>query len=147
MNRTTAVASIAAVAVLAVLGGVWWYAAHRPAPSSPATMSMPSTPADNNSHNTTGSGNNTTAVATNSVAIQNFAFSPAMITVKKGTTVTWTNKDSTTHTVTESDGQSGPASGDVTPGSTYSYTFNTAGTYQYHCSIHPEMIGTVVVTE
>jgi plastocyanin len=85
--------------------------------------------------------------ATNSVAVQNFTFSPADITVKKGTTVTWTNKDSITHTVTENDGQTGPDSGDLAPGKTYSFTFNTVGTFKYHCAIHPEMLGTVTVTD
>lgn len=84
--------------------------------------------------------------ATNSVTIQNFAFSPTDITVKVGTKVTWTNNDSTTHTVTETDGQTGPDSGNVSPGSTYSFTFSKAGTYHFHCSIHPEMTGTVTVT-
>ncbi|HEY9712347.1 MAG TPA: cupredoxin family copper-binding protein, partial [Chroococcales cyanobacterium] len=115
----------------------------------------------NNSKNNTGSTNTTsmnmnsnssnssssTPVATNKVTIQNFAFSPADITVKKGTAVTWTNGDSVTHTVTETDSQTGPNSGDLAPGKSYSFTFDTAGTYHYHCSIHTEMTGTVTVTE
>jgi plastocyanin len=88
-----------------------------------------------------------TPQATNAVAIQNFAFSPSAITIKKGTQVTWTNKDSVTHTVTETDGQTGPNSSSVNSGSSYSFTFNTAGTYHYHCSIHPDMTGTVTVTD
>jgi len=87
------------------------------------------------------------AQSANTVTIQNFAFSPASITVKKGTKVTWTNKDSTTHTVTETDSQKGPDSGNLSPGNSYSFTFDTAGTYHYHCSIHTTMTGTVTVTE
>lgn len=84
----------------------------------------------------------------NSVTIQNFAFTPSSITVKKGTKVTWTNKDNVTHTVNETDGQSGgPNSGDIAPGASYSFTFSTVGTFNYHCAIHPSMLGKVVVTE
>ena len=88
------------------------------------------------------------AVATSTVAIQNYDFSPMAIKVKTGTTVTWTNKDSVHHTVTMDSGSSGgPKSGDLAMGQTYSYTFKKAGTYAYHCEIHPQMHGTVVVTQ
>lgn len=90
---------------------------------------------------------NASPVATNTVTIANFAFSPADISIKAGTQVTWTNNDSTTHTVDETDGQSGPASGMLNPGASYSFTFDKPGTYHYHCSIHPEMTGTVTVTQ
>lgn len=86
-------------------------------------------------------------VAASSVTIQDFAFSPSAITVKKGTTVTWTNKDSAAHTVTETDSQAGPKSGTLETGKSYSFTFNTVGTFNYHCSIHSSMTGTVTVTE
>ncbi len=83
----------------------------------------------------------------NSVTIENFAFSPASITVKKGTAVTWANKDNTSHTVTETDGQKGPDSGNMANGKNYSFTYDSVGTFKYHCSIHPSMTGTVTVTE
>jgi plastocyanin len=89
----------------------------------------------------------TTPEATSSITIQNFAFSPADITVKKGTKVTWTNKDGAPHTVTESDSQDGPASGSLGNGQSYSFTFNTTGTFKYHCTIHSSMTGTVTVTD
>jgi plastocyanin len=75
------------------------------------------------------------------------AFSPADITVKKGTTVTWTNQDSVAHTVVETDGQDGPKSNDLNNGQSYTFTYNTVGAFKYHCSIHPMMTGTVTVTE
>jgi amicyanin len=88
------------------------------------------------------------ATATDSVNIDNFAFSPAKITVKVGTTVTWTNKDSVTHTVTSDDGSAAAFdSGNLESGKTYQFTFQKAGTYTYHCNIHPDMQGTIVVTE
>jgi plastocyanin len=80
------------------------------------------------------------------VSIQNMSFSPDSITVKKGTTVTWTNNDSTTHTVTADSG-SGPKSGNLASSDTYNFTFNTTGTFNYHCSIHPSMTGKVTVTD
>jgi plastocyanin len=85
------------------------------------------------------------AVATTSVDIMDMAFSPANITVKKGQTVTWTNKDTVSHTVT------GDTSGNINSdtlaeGDTYQFTFNEVGTFAYHCSFHP-FTGTVVVTE
>lgn len=79
-----------------------------------------------------------------SVSIMNFAFNPGTITVHKDTTVIWTNNDNVAHTVTGNNG--GPASSNITPGTTYSYTFNTVGTFPYHCAIHPSMLGTVQVT-
>lgn len=91
--------------------------------------------------------NDSTPVATDTVTIENFAYSPADITVKKGTTVTWTNKDSTAHTVTENDGKAGPDSGTMDNGKSYSFTYNTVGTFKYHCTFHPNMLGTVTVTE
>ena len=77
-----------------------------------------------------------------SVSIANFAFSPQSLTVKVGTKVTWTNKDSLTHTVT-ADG--GAFSQTVPPGSTFSFTFTKAGTYSYHCAIHTSMTATIIV--
>ena len=77
------------------------------------------------------------------VSIQNFAFSVGTLTVTSGTTVTWTNNDATTHTVTADDGSFN--SGNITPGSKFSHAFSTKGTVNYHCSIHPMMKASVVV--
>jgi plastocyanin len=82
-----------------------------------------------------------TPVAANAVNIDNFAFVPATVTVKVGSTVTWTNKDEDPHTVVADGGAfRSEARG------TYSFTFPTAGTFDYVCSIHPFMRGNVVVT-
>lgn len=80
------------------------------------------------------------------VAIENFAYSPATITVKKGTTITWTNNDSVEHTVTSDEGTL-MNSEMLAKGSSYSVAFNETGTYAYHCQPHPNMKATVVVTE
>jgi len=72
-------------------------------------------------------------------------YTPASFTVKAGTTVTWVNKDGTVHTVT-SQGNSLFDSGNVPTGGVFKFTFAQAGTYQYYCTIHPWMKGTIVVT-
>jgi plastocyanin len=77
------------------------------------------------------------------VTIAGSAYHPAKITVVKGTKVVWTNKDSMPHTVT---GTGAFHSATIGPGKTYSFTFSKAGTFPYHCTIHPFMHGTVVVT-
>jgi plastocyanin len=77
------------------------------------------------------------------VTIENIAFSPSSITVPVGTTVTWTNKDSFSHTVTSDTGLFD--SGEMSQGSTFSHTFNDKGTFSYHCTIHTTMHGTVTV--
>lgn len=81
---------------------------------------------------------------TDKVDIIGFAFDPANIAINKGTTVTWTNKDSAQHTVTEINNTF--SSGILTQGQVYTYTFNGTGTYEYQCHIHPNMKGKVIVT-
>jgi plastocyanin len=83
-----------------------------------------------------------TSAATQSVNINNSAFTPSSITIAPGDSVTWTNSDSLTHTVTGS----GWGSGTLANGATYTHQFNTTGTFAYHCSIHSFMTGTVIVS-
>ena len=73
------------------------------------------------------------------------SFSPNPVEVKVGETVTWINDDSGRHTVTSKDGVFD--SGMMGKGQSFSYTFDTAGEYPYYCEPHPNMVGTVVVTE
>lgn len=77
------------------------------------------------------------------VTIDNFAFSPATLTVPSGTTVTWTNQDDMVHTVTETN-RSFSSKG-LETGDTYVHTFTAPGTYTYFCALHPRMTATVVV--
>lgn len=95
--------------------------------------------------NMTGTGNKggSGGPGANEVWIQNMAFTPSTITVAAGTTVIWTNKDPMDHNVT-----SDPAlfaSPSMSTGTTYSFNFANAGTYNYICTIHPTMKGTVIV--
>jgi amicyanin len=86
------------------------------------------------------------AASSKEVNIADMVFSPANITVKKGTTVTWTNNDSVGHNVIADSGN-GPNSQILQKGQTYSFTYDTAGSFSYHCGVHPSMKGTVTVTE
>jgi plastocyanin len=95
------------------------------------------------------------------VLILNSAYVPAQLTITAGTTVTWINKDSVGHTVTEgqpnspeqpavrafdSSGEAGSGKiGLMEPGQSWSYTFTTPGTYNYYCIVHPYMTGQITV--
>lgn len=85
------------------------------------------------------------AVTTTSVDIKEFAFGPQSITVKVGATVTWTNDDQDPHTVTSQSGNGPLKSQTLNNGDTFKYTFTKAGTFDYLCTIHPFMTGSVVV--
>jgi plastocyanin len=76
-------------------------------------------------------------------SLGNRAYAPDELEVAVGTSVTWMNTDSIAHTSTSN--AAGWDSGIVAPGGSFSFTFPTAGTFQYHCAIHPGMTGTVVV--
>ncbi|MCL4257901.1 MAG: cupredoxin family copper-binding protein [Anaerolineales bacterium] len=84
------------------------------------------------------------------VTIANFSFGPGTLTVKAGTTVTWRNNEDAPHTVTADDGSFG--SNTLGQGDTFSFTFDTPGTYDYHCQFHggaghAGMSGTIVVED
>ena len=81
------------------------------------------------------------ATGSTTVNIQNFAFNPRTSTIKKGSTVTWTNNDSVTHQIKSDTFNSTPLS----TGQSFSFTFTTAGTYAYSCAIHPSMTGQIIV--
>jgi plastocyanin len=77
------------------------------------------------------------------INISGFAFDPVTITIKVGETVTWTNQDNVVHTVAADDNSW--TSDNLGKGASFSHTFNTAGTFTYHCGVHPNMKGTVIV--
>ena len=77
------------------------------------------------------------------VTIDNFTFKNAVVTVKPGTTVTWTNGDEIPHTVVSKDGLF--KSKVLDTGDKFSFTFTKPGQFGYYCSIHPHMTGTVLV--
>lgn len=124
------------VVIGAIIYGAFYYFILAKKGSSPSPYSNPSS----SQTNTT---TNQTTASKNEIAISNFTFSPASLTVKVGDSVTWTNQDSMGHSVTADD--SSFDTGVFTNGESKTVTFSKAGTYTYHCSVHPNMHGTIVV--
>jgi plastocyanin len=92
---------------------------------------------------TSGTKGNTGGPGINEVWIQGMAFTPSLITVTAGTTITWTNKDAIAHTVTSDTDLFD--SGSIANTGNFSFTFTSAGTFKYHCTPHPTMVATIVV--
>jgi plastocyanin len=80
---------------------------------------------------------------TTKIVVKDFMFNPTPVTVKAGSTVTWTNMDDEPHTVVSDTGVF--KSGGMDTNESFSYKFDKPGTYRFTCSIHPRMVGTVVV--
>jgi plastocyanin len=87
--------------------------------------------------------NDQPSAASVDVKIDNFSFGPQTLTVSVGTTVVWTNRDDIPHTVVSTEGVFKSKVRDTDE--KFSFTFNTAGTYPYFCSVHPKMTGKIVV--
>ena len=92
-----------------------------------------------------GSGDTATAKASPGVAISNFEFGPKVLTVQAGTRVTWTNQDSSPHSIKDKSSLSTAESPQLFQGETFSITYAKAGTYPYICGIHNYMTGSVEV--
>jgi plastocyanin len=125
---------------IAIVSAVLMFAAgcgsgYSSAPSSPSPAPSPApTPSGPSS---------SVSIAAGAATLGNRAYAPDELDVAVGTAVTWTNTDSTAHTSTSN--AAGWDSGIVPPGGRFSFTFPTAGTFQYHCAIHSGMVGSVVV--
>jgi len=116
-------------------------------PSYPTTTTQPSAPTTQATPTTQVTPTTKVPTSANQTATANivdYAFNPRTLTVQVGTAVTWTNQGAMTHTVT-SDSGSELNSGNLATGQTYSHTFNTKGTFNYHCAIHTSMRATVIV--
>jgi plastocyanin len=79
------------------------------------------------------------------VKVDNFSFGPVTLTVPVGTTVMWTNRDDIPHTIVSTDDPKAFKSKVLDTDEKFSFTFSKPGTYPYFCSIHPKMIGKVIV--
>jgi plastocyanin len=77
------------------------------------------------------------------VELRDFMFAPASLTVNAGSTVRWVNRDEEPHTVVAADGSF--RSGALDTGQAYAFRFAQPGTYRFTCSIHPRMVGTIIV--
>ena len=84
-----------------------------------------------------------TAKPAATIELKTFMFTPAALTVVAGTTVTWKNLDAEPHTVASVDGAF--RSGALDEGDSFAFTFDKPGSYRYVCSIHPQMVGTILV--
>ena len=128
-----------ATVVVILIAGITVMATHNSNKTTPYSATKPAPrPAVDTSN----------AVASNSVTIQNYMFNAPVIKVKVGTTVTWTNMDGVAHSVSpDSPSADFPDGKLIGHDETYSFTFNKAGTYSYHCSPHPYMKASVIVTE
>ena len=93
---------------------------------------------------TTNVPSSTPSGAETKVQISGFAFKPSTLEVKAGTTVTWTNEDGASHTVAADDGSF--TSETLNQGESFSFTFDKAGSYSYHCGVHSSMKATIIVT-
>ena len=80
-----------------------------------------------------------------SVNISNFVFEPSELTILINNNVTWLNLDSATHTATDDGGDFD--SGNLDNGDSFTFSFNTVGTYEYHCDIHPSMVAKIIVSD
>jgi plastocyanin len=86
------------------------------------------------------------AGGSNSIVIKNFAFNPATLTIKTGTTVTWMNQDGAVHQIASEAGTPVAFTSDsLANGASYQFTFTQPGTYTYYCPFHPPMKGTIIV--
>ncbi len=113
------------------------YSSSTPASPTPTPTPTPSpAPAP-------GGTSSSVAIPVGAASLGTAAFMPDQLNVAVGETVTWTNTDAVAHTSTSD--AAGWDSGIVAPGGHFSSTFQTAGTFSYHCAIHPGMVGTVVV--
>jgi plastocyanin len=114
-------------------------------PAQTTTPTQNTTPAPNTqkAQNPNATGQAAPAQNTKTVNIGNHAFNPAQLNVAPGTTVTWVNNDTVAHTATADNGLFD--SKVIQPGGSYSVWFGGAGTVTYHCAIHPDMKGSIIV--
>lgn len=145
MGRTI----ITAIVAIVIIWGIYYLVTNRTKLGNPTTnTNVEVTATGTNAGTSTGTSSPSVATTSKNVAIEirNFAYSPANITVQKGTKITWTNRDTAPHTVTSVTGTvlDSPT---LSTGQSFSYTFNATGTFNYYCTIHPNMKASVTVTE
>jgi len=134
MKKGVIIGIVIAVVVLALVG----YFAMKGNYSGSGVTTTPTTIQNNPQSQGGGAGQ------TNTISIKNFAFSPSTLNIGVGDTVTWTNEDSASHKLA-SDSGTEISSNSINNRESYQHKFTTAGTYDYHCSIHPSMKGKIVV--
>ena len=133
---------IGIIIVLVILGG-GYYAWHKHSEMQQSTAMQNMTMPTQSQSQKSSAGSTAQPKTADAVTIKNFAFSPVTITVKAGQSVTWTNEDSIGHSATADDNSWD--TGVLSQGQSKAITFAKAGTYTYHCSVHPNMKATVIV--
>lgn len=137
INPMVAGALAVMVVAVGIVGSVVWARNDSTSTVEPSTTSVVSLPDGRTSAPAGGAGSR-------QIAIKDFSFAPASLSVKVGDSVTWTNGDGAAHSI-----QSGDHTFDspdkIEQSKSFSFTFTTAGTFTYFCGIHQYMKGTVVV--
>jgi plastocyanin len=136
-----AVAAVASVLAIFVLAGC---SGGGGGTNPPVVTDTPSQPAASAGAPTTGCGPSSETAAV-TVEIAGFEFGPAEATASVGDTVSWSNADAAPHTATLDDG--GCETGNIPAGGAGGLVFNEAGTFAYHCAIHPTMTGSITISE
>ena len=124
---------VIAVVVLLIGGGIYYFLQN-------SNTNEENSPEDNFQEDN----NQEDSGTTHNIEISGFAFLPASLTISRGDIVIWTNEDSTPHTITSDSGDE-LDSETFRKGETYSHTFNEIGSFDYHCAIHPNMKGEIIV--
>jgi plastocyanin len=154
MSKQKSIAILGIVAVIAfgaALGSLSYVSVSAQSANMTNSSSMTATSSGTNS-----TGGNSVSIVPNASTMTDKAFAPNPINAKVGDTITWTNKDTTFHTVTSGTGTSDTAKGKefdsspglktfIQPSQSFSHKFMTAGEFAYFCQIHPTMVGKVVV--
>jgi len=128
------------IAVIVIGGGIFFLNKNN---SSQMNMQSAPSQTQGQAQASPAAGSSQANAGKNAVTIQNYAFSPATITIKAGDSVTWTNQDSVGHSATADD--TSWDTGILPQGQSKAIAFSKPGTYTYHCSVHPMMKGTVIV--
>jgi len=145
MKKSLIIGIIIVVIIVAVIIG---YVLIKPSNTNTATNQNAPTSGNSAGSETTNPNpptGNSNSPKTVTIEISNFAFNPASVTINKGDSVVWLNKDTMAHTVTSDSGSSELGSSPITSGQTYTHTFDTTGSFNYHCSIHTSMKATITV--
>ena len=143
MNKGTIISIIVIAALLLI--GVFAYMFSQQTSTNNAGGSLVNQPSSSSNTESNSPSTSQSTPQSKDIVIQNFAFSPSTINIKAGDSITWTNQDSAAHTVT-SDSGSELDSELLSQGDAYSHTFDTPGTYPYHCTPHPGMKAKVIVS-
>jgi len=134
--------SLILLAIIIILVGVCGCTRTAPVDQPPAKFTSPSQTSQPLKVTSIPVPRTTSSVSANTINITNFAFDPDSITVKPGSTVRWVNRDSVPHRILFADGADSKV---LAPSQSWSRKFDGAGTFDYACTIHPAMQGTVIV--